>query len=163
MRRPGGLLSALTPGRDLPVKEYQEEQNSHTDGQNSQKEDFQGAVFLPLVNSPVQIFVVFGAWFSTTGPARGKFRHALSSSPKITEYGDPVLEMPFPRRLFQFPTNSMKFTWAALREFLFCIPNSAGRDGSPEKESAASSFTKISPVFALKNKLNIDCGTIIIK
>ena len=136
-----------------PAEENQEEQNTDADEEKSQQEDFQGAVFLPLLNSPVQILVVFGAWLSTTGPTSGISRHALSSSPKITESRDPVLEMPFPRRLFQGSIHSMKFPWAAPRGFFFGIPHSARRDGSPEKGSAASSFTGISPVFALINEI----------
>jgi hypothetical protein len=94
--------------RPLPAEENQKEHNNDAEGAKSQQEDFQEAVFLPPDCSPVQILVSFGVWFSTTGPVSGESRHVLSSFPKITESGNPVLTMSFLRRLFRVSINSMK-------------------------------------------------------
>ena len=45
--------------RPSPFEENQEEQNTDADGEKSQQEDFQGAVFLPLDNFPKQIRIIF--------------------------------------------------------------------------------------------------------
>jgi hypothetical protein len=62
-----------------PAEENQEEQNTDTDGQKSQQDEFKGTVSLPPDNSPEQILLVFGAWLSTTVPICGKSPHALIS------------------------------------------------------------------------------------
>jgi hypothetical protein len=138
--------------RSSPAKENQEEQNTDTGGQKSQQDEFQGTVSLPADNSPVQILLVFGAWLSTTVPMSGNSRHALLASPKITDYEDPLLTMPFPRRLFQVPTNFLNIPLSAQREFYSSLTHSGRRDRSPEKRTAASSLTGISPVLDLDNR-----------